>query len=179
MGLDISVYTNVKMVESPEDVECIYEWIDEQEGNLTHLFANPSFPNHFEESGAYSYESRKSVLSRSYSGWGNLRDVLAKAAGYSTITEQECWERQWDFEHTKTRPYQWKAFSVSEGPLHELINFSDCEGVIKHAYCIKIYDDLVNHIDTEKLDECGLRSYHQLVEGFKFAAENQGVVDFH
>ena len=179
MGLDIGVYTRVKKVDVPEDVECIHEWIDDQEQKLTHLYANKHFPSHFEESGAFEYEEYRHIFCRAYSGWSNLRDSLAKAVGYEKITEQDCWERQWDFENAKIRPYQSKVFSVSEGVLHELINFSDCEGVIKHDYCVKIYNDLVNHVDTEKLNEYDLKHYYQLVEGFRFAAENNGVIDFH
>lgn len=178
MGLCLTVYTEVELVKDSEDVECPWEWIDEQDNSsrLTYLHANPHFPKHFNSSGVYSFKESKTILSRSYSGWSNLRDILAKACDYPPITLVECVARGWDYEEAKIRPYQSKVFYELEGLLHELINFSDCEGTIGAELCKKIHRDLcdVGYIE-EAID---IDAFNNLVTGFALAVDNNGVVGF-
>lgn len=191
MGLDIRVYTKVKLVqEQTEDIECLWEWIEKRKDEvyesqgcevlpyLTVLHSNENFPNHFNKSGAYSYEESDNIFSRAYSAWSRTRNELAKAVGYDEITYEECEEFGFDYNHANHLPYQYKAWTQNEGILHELLYFSDCEGTICNEYCKKIYEDL-KIVDVTKFENnIELNVYYKLLEGFKFAAENEGVVDF-
>jgi len=104
--------------------------------------------------------------------------VLAKNVGYEPITPDEVPD-DWD-EYTKQsfllRPYQSRVFNVEEGTLFELINFSDCEGVINTTVCKKIYSDLqlVDHLELELRDQ---ELLYKLLEAFKLGSD-EGFVTF-
>lgn len=181
MGLDIRVYTNVKLVNS--DFDDYEDHVDNcEEGNLTVLQPNEAFPLQGDGliEGAYSYEKCEHILSRSYSGWSILRDELAFAVGYTPITEFDLLGKGYDTyqkEYILMRPYQAKAFTYKEGLLNEILNFSDCEGIINNRCCKKIYDDLLK-VDKNLLADYSLNTYTSLVEGFKLASTEEGVVQF-
>ena len=186
MGLDIRGYSKVKLIEGSDDeaIECKYEWADGLSGGswdvCTIPYLNEDFPKHSEGlvSGVYTYYSCEDGGRRSYSGWSNFREVLAKNVGYEPITPDEVPD-DWD-EYTKQsfllRPYQSRVFNVEEGTLFELINFSDCEGVINTTVCKKIYSDLqlVDHLELELRDQ---ELLYKLLEAFKLGSD-EGFVTF-
>ena len=186
MGLDIRGYSKVKLIEGSDDesIECKYEWADELSGGswdvCTIPYLNEDFPKHSEDlvEGVYTFEDHAEGGSRSYSGWSNFREVLAKNVGYEPITLDEVPD-DWD-EYTKRsfllNPHQSRVFNVKEGPLFELINFSDCEGVINTTTCKKIYNDLelVDHLDLEQRDQ---ELLYKLLEAFKLGSDD-GFVTF-
>ncbi len=200
MGLGITVFTEVKLVQDKtEDIECLYEWAEEKEDELNETFdvkqgltpqvsltvleVNPHFPKQSKTlcDGVYEYKKSERVLSRAYSGWSNVREELAKASGYLPLElTDEDKESLGTYEvcSLASRPHQAQVYQQTEGILWELINFSDCEGIINNVCCKKIYKDLGENVDVNKLTEYGLRAYNELLEGFKIANDENGVMRF-
>lgn len=183
MGLSISGYSKVKLIEvsTSDNIECKYEWMEDnniESGVVPYL--NCDFPSHCTglEDGVYTYEDCVDGGRRSYSGWSNFREVLAKNVGYTPITEDEI-PSGWD-EYTKRNfllnPHQSRAFNVKGGILYELINFSDCEGVINTEMCKKIYNDL-QLVDRFKLEDRDQELLYKLIQAFE-AGSDGGFVTF-
>ncbi|PSE43969.1 hypothetical protein C7G91_04810 [Acinetobacter nosocomialis] len=132
---------------------------------------NSHFPNHAKElidGGFYTFEEDYWFRAGSYSGYNNFREQLAKLAGYPAL------------EGEGNRHYHsngaWKATS---GPFWELINFSDCEGVIGTAYSKKLLADFKQFDEKAKeLGEYFYESYSDWMTAFEFASDD-GAVDFH
>lgn len=147
MGLDIYAMKNIKRISDyPED--------DDYDYDHDHLSPNEYFNVHGEiTNGIYSGEGRESFRAGSYSGYNGWRNRLAKLAGYGSFEE---------------------ACSTPEGPFVELINFSDCEGVICSEVSAKLYNDFLNnHIFAkEKMEKYDLETYEDFMNGFAIAKEN-------
>jgi len=77
-----------------------------------------------------SEETGKNFWSSSYDSYNRWRKELALMAGY----ESDVWV--------------WK--NKPEGPFVELIDFSDCEGVLGTATCAKLFEDFKNNQEKAK-----------------------------
>jgi hypothetical protein len=131
MGLDISCYEKVKLVTNLElaDIgeeqreKLIHEYFEDEDSNddLQLFIKNPSFPLSAPDfkDGFYTvsgdYHGFRAGSYGSYSRW---RRDLAKMTGIDDI------EKFWD------EAYIDNGACVLRHPFGELLNFSDCEGVI-------------------------------------------------
>ena len=199
MGLGITAYGEVELLEEVNEIICVWERMEELESediSTTTFHINTHFPLQGEGivRGVYSYKSSDNVgFSTSYTVWGLLRNSLAKSCGYSETTVSEVALTQpsildqdnlWWRNNVEKMPYQQSAFMGSPSDrLHYLLNFSDCEGVINTECCKTIYQDLLWLKQKDKENPCiedvFMVKFNQLIELFKFAAENNGVVNFH
>jgi len=197
MGLAITAYANVELVkEHSEDIECLYEYLEEKGIEGTVLQVNKHFPLQGEGlvEGAYTYEGAYSEFRCGYGNYSELRNILSKLAGNKPITKEALLERVPEDEHhwylgvdgNVTKPYQWSVFNKPEtSKLSRLIHFSDCEGVINNESCKLINEELGELISNmEKLIDKEVylpweNLIKKLYQTFKFAADNKGVVEFH
>ena len=184
MGLDITAYGKVKFVEcsDSDEIECKWAWGEDKGlGDFTVTFINEYFPLHSEGllSGVYTYDDCVYGGSWGYSRWSNFRNELARIAGYTPMTEEDSPE-EWD-NYTKSNflsnPYQARVFNVEGGTLFELINFSDCDGVINTTVCKKIYKDLLS-VTPEFEFPHQQNQFKSLLSAFKLASEEEGFVTF-
>lgn len=154
MGLDISAYRKLTRT----DVtlwQFNSEW---QTYANTHRAIPPNndWPERapeFEETAVYTYEESFGFRAGSYGGYSLWREQLAALAGYPAVTA---------------------------GPFYELINFSDCEGVIGAAVSAKLAKDFAafqEKADAHE-DEWFRDRYAKWRQAFEMAADG-GCVDFH
>jgi len=167
MGLDISAYSYIKLLENvPLDEGG--DPVDEHGELLDHFepWVNKHYPSHAEEikcSAFYGYEEEFSFRAGSYGGYNEWRDKLAQLAGHKSA------EAVW-------------ANPDMKGAFVELINFSDCEGVIGSklsAKLLKDFTDFDNQASTFIQNDVGYfyRLYQEWRKAFELAAKN-GAVEF-
>lgn len=165
MGLDISWYRNLVKMEPPPA---------EDGRNTFQLLHNDGFPGRagqVEDGAVYVAERHDSFHVGPYGYYGKWRDWLAKLAGYPRSTDAE-------------HPYAASAWAASEGPFWELINFSDCEGVIGAAVSSKLAKDFadfrVRALRATQVADDGetMDHYDEWQDAFTQAANN-GAVEFH
>ena len=134
MGLDVVAYGDMVEVEKeawadiPESelFEVAYnrDWCIVYEG-----FGFPGSLYPIKEGVPYTAEDTFDFRAGSYGGYANFRDWLAEMAGYDSA--EAVWEA------CSTGPFY--------GPFVELINFSDCEGVLGTAIAAKLFKDFQDH----------------------------------
>lgn len=163
MGLDITAHKNLTAPQGSEEVR-------DAEGDLLwrdgwhEIYLNNSFPGYgdnLQDGQVYKSEDSFGFRAGSYGGYSEWRNQLAKLAGYSSA--EQCWQ-------TPEKP----------GPFYELINFSDCEGVIGPETSKKLAEDFATfgHVASLHEDEYFRAKYQDWKKAFEFASEN-GCVDFH
>ena len=131
MGLDISFYSNIGAAVDPALLDEDGEFIDwKNEDEHVRIYANDDFPERADgmTSGYYVGESNGGFRAGSYGGYNRWRSELCVAAlGCAPI---DIWNGD-----------------VTEGPFYELINFSDCEGVIGPKTSAKLAKDFADWED--------------------------------
>lgn len=166
MGLDITAYKNVKLIETLrayEDYESKYDWQDNYDflsANVLSMWADRS--SDLTPGGVYSYEDSMGFRAGSYSWYNYWRNELSKMM--LNVEASDVWNN----------PDRYK-----EMPFYELINFSDCEGVLGTQVCRDLAEDFETYLSIAVMhtDEWFVDKYNNWLEAFKFA-EN-GYVDFH
>ena len=160
MGLDISASRSAKLVRDNADKD--YDGYDD---GLQHVYVNPAFPAQADGmvSGWYKMDPEDEVDFRagSYSGYNLWREQLAALVD---INPRDVWNAQ----------------QPPSGPFVELINFSDCEGVIGPVTSAKLARDFAEHqakADAHE-DEWFRTRYVHWREAFELAARG-GCVRFH
>lgn len=173
MGLDITSYQHVKKVEEVHAVEdsegnVCYEDVEFGGMGHVHTFQEPSFQHAnggIEPDNCYTYSGRvKRFRAGSYSGYGRFREELCKAA--LGVSCDELWRE----------PEKYK-----DEPFFEMINFSDCEGVIGFQVCQQLAHDFkVNEAKVvPQLDpDWNQEKYYEWMDAFGLAAQD-GMVVFH
>jgi hypothetical protein len=122
MGLDITAYSNIKFSEEqdPDNYDNIRVW------------KNSRFPNHCElEEGSYEetpLTEAHHFRAGSYSGYNRFRDILAQCT--LGVTAEAVWADD---------------LKYGDRPFYNLINFSDCDGIIGPKYSAKLYRDFVDN----------------------------------
>lgn len=167
MGLDITAYrrlTKAEGVECDEDGEPV-DW-----NRFTRIrqslidYTEEHWNGRAEgvEAGVYERDDDREFKFRagSYSGYNAWRDDLARFAGHRTANH--VWE------------------SHIDGPFVELIDFSDCEGIIGPVVAAKLAKDFADHQErADKFaDEWFRQKYADWRKAFEMAADG-GAVDFH
>lgn len=168
MGLDISAYSKVKRLESfkadeygePEGIEsvnvCNSDY-KERAGNIIH--------------GYYTYEKEYGFRAGSYSGYNNWREQLSELAGYPL--------GEYGFGGQLMVSHSGGAWKSTGGAFWELIDFSDCEGVIGTEVCQKLLKDFKEYDDRAKsVGEYFYELYKEWTEAITIAADG-GFIDFH
>jgi len=116
-----------------------------------------------------------------YSVYNNWREHLSIMAGYGS--PDNVWE---DF-NSNLRYMKLKKIETGVScmkPFYELINFSDCEGIIATTICKKLYNDFADFNGKAELYSIDIKSgyfyekYMEWTEAFRVASDG-GVVSFH
>lgn len=168
MGLDITAYSQLVPAKPGTDDD--------------HLFPvrqSKDFPNSIEglPIGDYEFEEENTFdfMAGSYSGYNAWREQLAKLAGYPpAYSASRLEEKRYQLRHDQG------AWNATGGPFWELINFSDCEGIIGPKHAAKLLKDF-QEFETramEHSDSWFRKCYKEWQYAFGLAAQN-GAVDFH
>lgn len=133
MGLDISVYTNVKPYNG--EMDGIYPI----EGssfivNNDECFKDRALPLEYEKSYQGNPNIRYSFRAGSYGSYGQWRETIAKYSGYPLAEYKK-------YNGEIVNSYAAGAWESNGGIFWELINFSDCEGVLGSIVCKKLAND--------------------------------------
>lgn len=159
MGLDITAYKKLTMVENPKLDEDGYpeNWETEWKPGEGMVWSESCFPGSGEgviPHTVYTYEDSFGFRAGSYSGYGWWRDKLE---------------------------------GLSDGnSFYELTNFADNEGVIGSVVSKKLYNDFISNSDNAEkysklIGEDGkywLEKYKSWTKAFEMASDD-GAVDFH
>lgn len=121
--------------------------------------------------GTYLFGSSGSFRAGSYGGYNRWREQLAKLAGYPATPGDYIGPM-----HLHSNG----AWVASEGLFHELIHFTDCDGVIGTSVSAKLASDFADFQDAADThggpDFCSI--YAKFRAAFEAAADN-GFVRFH
>lgn len=176
MGLDITAYRKLERVEHPvftPDGQDLADW-DTQ----VRAYVNNDFPGRADpivHGVVYTYAERFSFRAGSYGGYNQWRDQLARYAGW-LLGAPGCWN------HCAGKP-GYDHHDATE-PFKELINFSDCEGIIGTYAAQKLLNDFRN--EQEKITQQAINNgedyfvelYRHWMRACEFAADG-GMIDFH
>jgi len=110
---------------------------------------------------------------------------LAVVAGYTDINNVfESYEKEFRLLKIK----KLNGEEVKMKPFYEILNFSDCEGIIGPEICKKLYEDFVNFDNKAKTYSKANNQYYlnnnfydlylKFKEAFKVTSDN-GIVSFH
>lgn len=158
MGLDITYHRSVTFLR-PKDEDGEYDW----RGGEDALYVNPDFVERADglETGIYRVEGGGGFRAGGYGGYNEWRRQLAEQIGGYTPESA------------------WGGHGGASTPFVELVNFSDCEGVIGPITSAKLARDFAAH--RAKADEIGgwfAEQYGNWQTAFEAAADG-GVVIFH
>jgi len=197
MGLDVRVYENVVEVTDESIIEKVidkeYNYVDDEyyddyfyrnmdnddDSYFYFLRAEP-----IRNGGLYIKGEYHHIFSRSYGGYNQWRERLAKIMGYpeveysmyegSSITTKSHAASAWGF----------GDLDMSDKPFYEMINFTDCDGILGSVVCKKLYQDFVDNEHIAKQwsehtgDEYFLKGYNEFMHGFEIAARTNGLMEF-
>ncbi|WP_414616619.1 hypothetical protein [Stenotrophomonas muris] len=138
MGLDITWHRCLSKASGNEgfDEHGEIRWAD----GWVQFYVNPDFPGRADEivdRAAYRSAESDGFRAGSYGGYNQWREQLAVLAGYPAA-QYEKWGRSQD-SHCVA------CWNGATGPFSELINFSDCEGVIGTSVSSKLARDFAEH----------------------------------
>lgn len=171
MGLDITAYahlTPAPHAELDSDGSPV-DWLQHWHLTQTHIDGTEkNFPGRtigIAPPGVYSFSNVLRFRAGSYSGYNAWRNALARVAGYGSADAV------------------WKAPDEFAGrPFVELIEFSDCEGVIGPIVAAKLAKDFADNAikaqGSEAFDVFDLQLYALWRRAFEMASDG-GAVDFH
>lgn len=176
MGLDVSAYKNLTKLDCVFDAEG--EPIDpttrESIESYFKCVPNSDFPGREEgldNNGIYSYEDAMSGPSLGYGGYNRWREELAKLADYQAVPR----ERYGHIEMLHAAA----CWGGATGPFAELINFTDCDGVIGPVVAARLLADF-RAFDSKAsvMDPRFYSVYREFLHCFEMAAQG-GAVHFH
>lgn len=139
MGLDISAYSNIKLIKKMVLDKNGYKIEPKRVNRFVCLDVLDDFKERADgiASGFYTYTNRYSYRFGSYSLYNVWREELAKLFGYGDSGGSIS-----DFFIEKELFATGDAVeNHTEGPFWELINFSDCDGFFGYKCCAKIWSD--------------------------------------
>jgi hypothetical protein len=176
MGLDISAYRKITKIDAVFDAggEPIDPTTRESIEYDMQAFKNDNFPgraDEVEDRAIYKAADSFGFRAGGYGGFNAWRNELAKMAGYP-LGQYEQYGKMWD-SHCVA------CWNGATGPFSELINFSDCEGVIGATVAAKLAKDFADY--QSKADECDdffTLKYAEWRKAFEMAADG-GAVTFH
>ena len=168
MGLDLSAYREAKIIK-----EVYYDigsdcWRNSNDYTVVEyteeIRANPHFPMR-----------APSIIDRALIEFLPNNGISCYVGSYSSYSS-------WRYEIAKlfnnhTKEMYW--LDVKNAPFNELLNFSDCEGLIMGDYLNKIQQDFSKYftLAESSLSSYDFEQYCKIKEIFDFAAPN-GMVEF-
>lgn len=176
MGLDITAYKGIKLIDKPA-LDEYGDILGHAANQVTISIGNSEWEqgDDLEAGQVYTYENALSVFSVPYSSYGRLRDELARIAGYKKVITGNAFDDRYPYQTTVC--CEWDK--GERGVFSELLCFADNEGEIGTKTCRKILNDLhtVSARANELSDDHGI-GYSFLVSCFEFAVVD-GFVQFH
>ena len=176
MGLDVTAYKQLTKLDAlfDADGEPVNPATREPYESYFRAGVNHDFPGReegLEDGSVYSYADSMGGWSGGYGRYNHWRDDLAKLAGYPLGSY-----RQYGNDYPS---YCAECWTGAKGPFSELINFTDCDGVIGHVVAAKLAKDFAEFDERAKaMGEDFYERYAEWRAVFEFAADN-GAVDFH
>jgi hypothetical protein len=176
MGLDITAYRGLRRAQPGEGMNPKYGDADYENG-WHEMYVNSDFPSQADDivdRAIYHADDDFGFRAGSYSGYSVWRDQLAEMVGYPAITDGlDKYRREYPYSsgvHADPKP----------GPFVELINFSDCEGVIGPKTSAKLAADFKAFQEKADAhpDDWFREKYADWRKAFEMAADN-GAVSFH
>lgn len=177
MGLDIGAMSNLRLREDlfrNEDWEVINQHDEIQTGNFYVASVIEDFKDAadgIETGQIFEYDEYLHVRAGSYGGYSRWRQMLCNMA--LGVEPEVVWEYPENFK---------------QSPFFDMINFSDCEGVIGTETCKSLYQDFLHNLPgavayATRLPEnfqgeYWLDKYREWMEAFELASKD-GCVDFH
>ena len=175
MGLDITAYGKLTEVPDPQFVITWEGYDGYREVDDDHWFAwypvrqDEYFPGRSEgivRGAVYSFGDTYKFCAGAYHNYNWWRDQLARLAGYKS--GEDYWE------------------NCEEGAFYELINFSDCDGVLGSAVCMRLDKDFKEHkSEAHKVPwlsgndrEWFIKRYDHFAKAIELAADG-GAIVFH
>jgi hypothetical protein len=171
MGLDITAYSNIKIIEKKMEDKKL-SGIDNQ---IINSLNNDDFDDYghiykvdnFKQSNMHNFENKNLIYedefcfrAGSYSSYNEFRNKLCLIA--NGISANDLW-----VSNNENLKFYW------------LIDFSDCDGYIGTDYCKILYDEFCNNEKEikPKLDDWYSTIYDNFKQAFNLGANN-GVVIF-
>lgn len=174
MGLDITAYKGVKPINEPA-LDEYSDVLGRAAKQVVISIGNSEWKqgDDLEVGQVYEFSDVISVYSSSYSTYGNLRNELARIAGYKPLIAGSKYRGIYAARVCD----EWEQ--GKRGILSELICFADNEGEIGTKTTRKILNDL-NTVSkrADELNEWNLGLLTDLIQTFEFAAVD-GFVQFH
>jgi hypothetical protein len=145
MGLDIAAYRQLKSAPSDWLIEKDgYEELDqshEDDGVYLGDYDQDEWPDHrkgIPSGKVFMFEDSMNFRAGSYGGYSQWREWLAEVAGYPNAPG------------ATFHPHCMTVWEGAAGPFSELINFSDCEGIIGPVVAAKLAQDCVDFDERAK-----------------------------
>lgn len=170
MGLDITAYAQIEKLQCDRADECDHE----------RLWVNSDFTAQADGLAGGCYRAAEDFHFRagSYSGYSVWRDQLAALAGYPATKFAAA------NPYSANYPFASSAWHMPDEtqslPFYEMINFSDCEGLIGPKTSAKLAADFEAFAAraASHFDEYGMQKYREWMKAFALAS-NHGAVQFH
>jgi hypothetical protein len=171
MGLDINAYSKLTFAADQSDDDDR----DDDDG-VTYLHVHPDFPAQGAGLRTGWYEiggEQHAFRAGGYGGYNEWRNRLAQMAGYAATPHSR---KAGDAPEPR---YDVTVWNSAGGPFFELINFSDCEGVIGPTASAKLVADFDAFEPQAKAlgDADFLSVYADFRRAFALAADG-GAVEF-
>ena len=183
MGLDITAYSKLTKLDAlfNDDGEPVSPQTREPIEFFVQFYVNGDFPGRngsVEHKAVYAYEDSYGFCAGGYSGYNRWREQLAELADYPAV-EYETVEGYAPSRRMRRDAAAWKGLCNGK-PFVELVNFSDCEGVIGPEVAAKLAKDFSEFDERAKAikDEWFYEKYNEWRKAFEMAA-NGGAVKFH
>jgi hypothetical protein len=177
MGLDITAYRGLTKAQPGEGIDPTYPEESDYDNGWVRMYVNTDFSGRndsIEDRAIYKPADQFGFRAGSYSGYSVWRNQLAEMAGYSTaVVAGDRYAELYPAArgvHLDPQP----------GPFVELINFSDCEGVIGPETSAKLAQDFAAFQEKADAhpDDWFRDRYALWRKAFEMASDN-GAVAFH
>lgn len=183
MGLDITAYRKLTKLDCVFDAggEPIDKKTEEPMDYDFRAWVNPDFEGRaddIESKAFYSAADSFGFRAGSYSGYNGWREELSRLAGYPSVQVDRYGTGNIQERH------DYGAFNADGGPFWEMINFSDCEGVIGATISAKLakdfaeFDEKAKAFNSNGPEDWFYGKYQEWRKAFEMAADG-GAVQFH
>lgn len=166
MGLDIMYHSNMRLAEPGEGIDPQYPEEPDHDLGFFRVYVSDEFADVADDlvdNAVYHSEESNAFHAGSYSGYNNWREWLAEVAGYQKSPHPGVHRRN----ELSSAATVWS--DPKPGPFVELINFSDCDGVIGPRTSAKLAKDFADF--QEKADSYGNEYYREKYAEWRKAFE--------
>lgn len=175
MGLGITGYSWLELIDMCDQEEYDLKYVTGPDHGTFHAYegyvSRADFPARIEGAnlkpdGVYRYAERYSFEAGAYSTYNRWRSWLSMS--FIGATPREIWTSPTDAYRTQ--------------PFYELVNFSDCEGLIAGPTATKLFEDFTKYAEMVRTMPASKEWFYERYTDFWSAlafAANDGVVSFH